>query len=142
LAIKEASVDLIVSSPPYIGMIDYALANRLIYLWMGWKLDDDKYFEIGSRSKRKRKNALNEYLSDMNTAINQMAMVLKPGGFCAIILGESRKFAGATEAILKIFEEHMIKIWGPIQRTPIRRRISERAGTQQGESICVFQKAQ
>jgi hypothetical protein len=53
MAIRDSIVDLVVTSPPYIGVIDYTHANRLLYAWMGWSMDPDRRAEIGARFRRK-----------------------------------------------------------------------------------------
>ena len=58
LAIRDESVDLVVTSPPYLGMIDYTLASRVEYLWMGWSLKPDRQREIGPRFRRNRSNTV------------------------------------------------------------------------------------
>lgn len=140
LDIAANSVDLIVTSPPYVGMIDYALAHRLLYLWMNWDLTEDRNAEIGARFKRKRRNLLNEYLSDMGACWQEMARVLKPGRACAVILGESRKFPGAANQAFELFEKTAPRFWGPIGRTPIRRRLSDRHATESVEYVAIFVK--
>lgn len=140
LSVPNESVDLVVTSPPYVGMIDYALANRLTYLWFGWPLTEDRDLEIGARCRRNRLNAEEEYFKSIRTSCEQIHRVLKPGGFCAIVIGASRKFPSATEHSLQIFAEHLQLFWGPVRRIPSRRRVSERKGTDTYESICVFRK--
>jgi hypothetical protein len=140
LDLPSDSVDLIVTSPPYAGMIDYALAHRLLYLWMNWDMSEDKSAEIGARFKRKRRGLLNEYLSDMEICWQEMVRVLKPGHACAIILGESRKYPGAAEQAFELFETMAPRMWGPVGRTPIRRRLSDRQATEPVEFVAIFVK--
>lgn len=140
LDVPSESVDLIVTSPPYAGMIDYTLAHRLLYLWMNWDLSDDKNAEIGARFKRKRRNLLNEYLSEMEMCWKEMIRVLKPGRACAVVLGESRKFPGAAKQAFELFETMAPLIWGPVGRTQIRRRLSDRQATDSVESVAIFVK--
>jgi hypothetical protein len=140
LALQTASVDLVVTSPPYVGMIDYVHANRLIYLWMGWSLQDERYAEIGARFRRNRKRAVEEYFSDMRSVRNEIIRVLKPGGFCALVLGESRRFPGAAHQVFSDFSMSAALQWGPITRNPSRRRVSERAASEPIEYIAIFQK--
>jgi DNA modification methylase len=140
LSLPDASVDLIVTSPPYLGMIDYTLANRLTYLWFGWPLIEDRELEMGARYRRNRRNAAEEYFTSIRVSCEQIARVLRPGGFCAIVIGASRKFPSATEQVLQIFSQYLQPIWGPIQRNPSRRRVSERLGTEFYESVCVFRR--
>lgn len=140
LDVASESIDLIVTSPPYAGMIDYTLAHRLLYLWMNWDLSEDKNAEIGARFKRKRRNLLNEYLSDMEMCWQEMVRVLKPGRACAIVLGESRKYPGAAKQAFELFETMATRIWGPVGRTQTRRRLSDRQSTDSVESVAVFVK--
>jgi 16S rRNA G966 N2-methylase RsmD len=140
LAMQNDVVDLVITSPPYVGMIDYVHANRLIYLWMGWALRIERDAEIGARSRRNRREALEEYLVDMRKARDEILRVLKPGGYCALVLGESRRFPGAANHVLVDFGHVATLRWGPIARSPTRRRVSERAASEPIEYIAVFQK--
>ena len=92
LALSSSSVDLIVTSPPYVSVIDYSRANRLLYLWKGWGLDKDKGSEIGARYKRGRNRVQEQYLQEMSQCWSEFCRVLRPGGYCALVLGESRRF--------------------------------------------------
>lgn len=140
LATGESTVDLIVTSPPYLGMIDYALANRLTYLWFDWAIDEDREIEIGARSRRKRLNAEAEYLHAMSIAAQKLSVLLRKRGYCAIVIGTSRKFPGVTEKVIDQFSEYLTPISPPITRSPSRRRVSDRKGTQFSELVCVFRK--
>lgn len=140
LPLTDNSVDLIVTSPPYVGVIDYTHANRLLYCWMGWSLIKDRSDEIGARSKRFRLGAVNEYLTDMRQCWNELARTLKPGGHCAIVIGESRKFPGTVDQTLAHLGELMAQVWGPIARTPTRRRVSDRGASDAVEYVCVYRK--
>lgn len=140
LALQTSSVDLVVTSPPYVGMIDYVHANRLMYSWMGWPLKDERQAEIGARFRRNRKSAADEYFSDMRDVRDEIVRVLKPGGFCALVLGESRRFPGAAQQVFSDFGTLAELQWGPIARNPSRRRVSERGASEPIEHIAIFQK--
>jgi hypothetical protein len=140
LALPNNAIDLIVTSPPYIGVIDYTRANRLLYTWMGWSISNERRDEIGARFRRKRKNLVDEYLADMRGARNEIYRVLRQGGFCAVVLGESRSFPGMAERVFADFGELIPIVWGPIARHPSRRRVSDRAARDPVESVCVFRK--
>jgi hypothetical protein len=140
LPIASSSVDLVVTSPPYFGMIDYANANRLTYLWFGWPIEDDRLQEIGARSRRKRGSAPLDYLTAIEYSVVEITRVLKVGGFCAIVIGASRRFPSVTTNVIECFSRHMNLVWGPEGRTPSRRRVAERQGTMPSEFVCVFRK--
>jgi hypothetical protein len=140
LAIKNDVVDLVVTSPPYISMIDYAHANRLLYAWMGWPLRSERDDEIGARYRRGRKGVVNDYLADMKLARDEIKRVLRPEGYCAIILGQSKKFPGTVEKVFADFSDVLALVWGPVARNPSRRRVSDRSAGDPVEFIAVFQK--
>lgn len=140
LPLRASTVDLIVTSPPYIGVIDYVRANRLLYLWMGWSFDDERAIEIGARYKRQRKTASVQYLEDMGACWNEMYRVLRPGGKLAVVIGESRASPGTFIRTLDDLSKLMPVVWGPKERTPTRRRVSDRAAQSSREVVVVAEK--
>ena len=135
------SIDLVVTSPPFLAMTDYTLANRLTYLWMGWPIIEDFEKEIGARRRRNRKNAEQEYLVEMIKAFEMMNKVLKPNGICAISIGASRKFPNVISNLIEEVNCIGFKlIWGPEARTMSRRRVSSRSGNPSNEFLCVWSK--
>lgn len=140
MALPSASVDLVVTSPPYIGVIDYTRANRLLYLWMGWPFDEDRSREIGARYKRGRVRFIEEYEREMDACWREFHRVLRQDGYCAIVIGESRRFRGTMDRTLNDLRQLMPMVWGPVARQPSRRRVSDRMASQPVEYICVFRK--
>jgi hypothetical protein len=140
MAIRSSSIDLVVTSPPYIGVIDYTHANRLLYAWMGWSMDADRSAEIGARFRRQRQNVIGEYLEDMRAARNEIFRVLRRGAHCALVIGESKKFPGTVDGVLADFGESFRLAWGPRARYPTRRRVSDQAARDPVEFVCVFNK--
>jgi hypothetical protein len=140
LDVPDGSIDLVVTSPPYLGMIDYALSNRLTYLWFGWPLLEDLKSEIGARQRRNRLNVIGEYLQAMACSCEQISRVMRPGAYCAIVIGASRKHPELAKAVIDLFGSHLRLVWGPVERVPTRRRVSEKGGTEPIESVCLFGK--
>lgn len=140
LPISDQSVDLIVTAPPYVSMIDYTLANRLIYLWMNWDLESERVPEIGARYRRKRAAAATEYLSGMDLAIEEMFRVLRPGGFVALVVGASRVAPFVANAVMELARRRFSAVRDPVTRRSTHRRISERQGSETLEIIGVFTK--
>jgi DNA modification methylase len=141
LSIESGTVDLVVTSPPYVGMIDYTMANRLTYLWFGWPLEQDRELEIGARYRRKNSAEPARYLESMELCCSEIGRILKVGGLCAIVIGASRKFPDIAASVIDRFGSSLQLIWGPKARVPERRRVSERKGTEPSEFICVFRKS-
>ncbi len=139
IGLNDSSVDLVVTSPPYISMIDYTLANRLHYFWMDWSIPKERKLEIGARFRRQNKNVISEYLSSMTQVSKEIRRILKPQKYCAIIIGASRKYPDVAEEIIRLFTLEFRKVCDPIKRIPSRRRVSEKQGTDMSEYICIFQ---
>lgn len=139
--LASGSVDLLVTSPPYLAMIDYTLAHRLTYLWMSWDIAGDRAREVGPRYRRRNSDLERSYQEFFEGASTEIARVLRPGGRCAIVLGSSRKFPAAPQGVFRQLSEQLTMIWGPSARIPTRRRVSERLGTSPLEYICVLEKS-
>lgn len=137
---ENESIDLIVTSPPYVGVIDYTTANRLLYLWKGWDMRVDRVNEIGARFQRGRRTVVEEYLAEMSLCWNEASRVLRANSYMAVVIGESKKFPGTVEATLDDLGKRLRRIWGPTPRIPARRRISDSAGSDPTEYLAVFLK--
>ena len=89
--IRGNSLDLVVTSPPYLGTHDYLKALRLTNLFFPEE-DFKKYLadEIGARCKRHKKNAYEEYLGDMKKSFDECHRILRPGGFMGIVIGRGK----------------------------------------------------
>jgi hypothetical protein len=140
LTIDSDSVDLVVTSPPYVGVIDYVHANRLLYLWMNWPFEEERFAEIGARFKRKRQLAVSQYLQEMAGCWQEIRRVLKPGGRLAMVIGESRAFPGTVEKTLEDLATLMSIEWGPRERRPTRRRVADRDARESKEILVVAEK--
>lgn len=84
--IQEGSVDLVVTSPPYPNMTDYVTSQRLSYYFTGFDMANDWRLEIGARSRRQRKDALDLYSEDMQDANEAIARKLKTGGYACYVM--------------------------------------------------------
>ncbi|MDP2672484.1 MAG: DNA methyltransferase [Nanoarchaeota archaeon] len=91
LDISSESVDLIVTSPPYVNALDYYRVHMYNMLWLGMDYNEFKINEIGGHSHflANRFRLLAEYLGDMLRAMIEMNRVLKDGKYCAIVVGNS-----------------------------------------------------
>jgi len=101
--IEKKSVSGIITSPPYLCMIDYTFGNRLSYYWLfPDEFVSDFDLEIGSRRKRSVKNIRQDYLDDLKKFANNAADILKTNGFLATVLGTptANKFSDS-----KLFDE-------------------------------------
>jgi site-specific DNA-methyltransferase (cytosine-N4-specific) len=90
LPLRDDSVDLVVTSPPYANSHDYYLYNKLRMFWLGYDVASVQSAEIGSRNKHSdKKLEIDHYDESMQFVVNEMARVLKPGGFTAIVVADA-----------------------------------------------------
>jgi len=117
-------VDLIVTSPPYLGVTDYITGFRLAQLWYDFDCDlsEIKKDEIGARWKRKRPNGLGDYLDNMRAALNIMCNRLRLGGHICLVIGESKRY---SDAVLDNLVEYARETLGLELVTLLRRNISQ-----------------
>lgn len=80
LPLERDTVDTIISSPPYFGALDYARDNRLRLWCLG--CEDWKALDTSLTASTKT------YLPQMAVCLKEMDRVLKPGGYCVLILGD------------------------------------------------------
>lgn len=92
--VDNQSVDLILTSPPYLCAQDYIKTMRLVNLFF----PNDQAFsnivkdEIGSRNKRRGKSdkVVPEFYSDLKLVFEHIHRVLKPNGVFCLILGQGK----------------------------------------------------
>jgi DNA modification methylase len=91
LEVETNSIDLIVTSPPYVNALDYYRAHMYNMLWLGMDFDIFRKHEIGGHSHfiMNRFRLLSEYLGDMLRSMIEMNRVLKQGKLCVIVVGNS-----------------------------------------------------
>ncbi len=89
--VKDDSVNLIVTSPPYVNALDYYRVHMYNMLWLGMNYNAFKQNEIGGHSHHlnNRFRLLSEYLGDMLRSMIEMNRVLKKRMTCAIVVGNS-----------------------------------------------------
>jgi len=147
LKVESNSVDLIVTSPPYVNALDYYRIHMYNMLWLGMDFDLFKKHEIGAHSHfiYNRFRLLSEYLGDMLRAMIEMNRVLKENKLCVIVVGNSSLEYELIESY-KFFAE-MSKFIGfkPIKTyfrniDKTRKYTSEDIGKIDDEYILILQK--
>jgi DNA modification methylase len=114
LPLKDASVDVVITSPPYLNAIDYVRCSKFSLVWMGYNISDLRSLRstnIGA--ERKLENAENEfkeifsklrgvshlqirhqgmllrYISDIHGVVSEISRVIIPGGKVVFVVGNS-----------------------------------------------------
>lgn len=122
IALPDSSVDLIVTSPPYLDSVDYMYNFMLEYFWLGPKLGVPSRADYNTRRRSSvgaknpteknklppevenlvdvnlipayRKDATLAYFNDMRTHFIEAARVMKDGACYALVVGNSQAQSG------------------------------------------------
>ena len=103
--IPDNSVDLIVTSPPYFGVIDYVKSQRLTLEWLSLKTEPLRLLETGARSSRHRRAAFSEYSNALELVVSELHRVLKPSKTFAMVIGESAKRESVMDRLNQLLEK-------------------------------------
>jgi HD superfamily phosphohydrolase len=108
--IEKNSAAGIITSPPYLCMVDYSLGHRLSYYWLfPEKLETDFNLEIGSRRKRTNPNkSFEEYLNDIHIFISRTKTILRKGGYLCLVLGSPVANAFKTRNVLDEIDDILV----------------------------------
>lgn len=106
----EQSVDLILTSPPYVNTYDYYLYHKHRMNWLGYDVKYCMETEIGSRREfSSLKHSEDKFSDDLFAIFAACNTVLKSGGKVVLVIGDGQ-IAG------KIYDakENMIRICSPL----------------------------
>ncbi|MBI2843236.1 MAG: hypothetical protein HYX78_07525 [Armatimonadetes bacterium] len=140
LRFADASVDSIISSPPYFGALDYARDNRLRLWFLG--ITDWKELDEALTANDK------VYLPQMRLCLAEMNRVLRPGACCVLVLGDVYR-NGRTRNTAEIIAKEAEDVTKGQLRTemiytdeiPDDRRSRRNTRTTKYERILVMQKS-
>lgn len=104
--LDENSIDLVVTSPPYFGVVDYIKAQRLTFEWFGLSIEPLRSIETGARSKRHRHTAFGQYIEELGTVVKELHRVLKRGRILALVVGESAKREPVRDRLMDLLREY------------------------------------
>lgn len=116
LDIADSTIDLIITSPPYLNAIDYMRCSKFSLVWMGFKVRELRQIraesigtEVGTTTNardqrleavlaglgisktlsKREKSILARYICDSHAALSEAARVLKPEGRAIYVVGEN-----------------------------------------------------
>ena len=115
----ERPADAVVTSPPYVGVIDYHDQHAYAYALLA--LAPRPHEEIGSRSRGSAARAVGAYADDMVAALTASASCLRPGGPLAIVVNDRLGLYG------EILERAGLQLESRTLRH-VNRRTGRRAG--------------
>ena len=151
LDVKDDSVDMVITSPPYLNAIDYLRGHRLSLVWLGHRLAELREIRSGSVGAERgpdgyqqdvdeiigamgcigdlpsrHRGMVTRYAHDVNCIVREISRVLKPEGTVTLVVGNSCLkgiFVDNSEAIIKSAGLNGLYIRGRFERElPISRR--------------------
>lgn len=139
LPIGDATVDSIISSPPYFGALDYARDNRLRLWFLG--CEDWKTLDAELTASKK------VYIPQMSRCLTEMHRVLKPAGYCVLVLGDVER-NGKLKRTAEILADLALEVTQQgfdidtiyDDRIPDERRSRRKTKTTKFERILVMRK--
>jgi methylase of polypeptide subunit release factors len=98
LPLGDKSIDLIVTSPPYINVFNYHQNYRKAMEFLGWDLLAIARSEFGSNRKHRGNRFLTvvQYAIDMLQALCEMARIINTDGRIVIVIGRESKVRGIS----------------------------------------------
>jgi SAM-dependent methyltransferase len=114
--VKLPKFDMIMTSPPYVGLIDYHEQHRYAYELLNLPRRDED--EIGAASKGSGAKAGGQYLKNIGEALTNARHYLMKGGVAVIVIGDRKN----------LYTDSLAKDLGfrPIER--LRRHVNRRTG--------------
>jgi len=136
--LPDASVDIAITSPPYMDALDYARDNRLRLWFLGVR----DYNLIKKKEIRK----IGTFEVDMLVALKLMSQALKPEGACILILGDMRRANRRYDVPERISQLVKCKVkdldlenrW--LEDVPDRRRARRNGRATKSETVMVFRQ--
>jgi len=139
LPVESASVDMVITSPPYLNAIDYLRGHKLALVWMGYRMAQIRALrssnigtevvkettphaaiqeamssmaDLGSLDNR-RLGMIRRYVCDMDKVMKECARVLKRKGRAVFVVGDSAirgVFVQNSQALIRLAETHGISL--------------------------------
>lgn len=140
LEIKSGSIDLVLTSPPYLNAIDYMRCSKFSLVWMGYKVSDIRHLRgqsVGAEAASEEASdaewvksiitdlklrpklssrdhgLLARYVWDMGRALGETTRVLRAGGRAVYVVGDSTSrgtFIRNSEIVTVVAQQHGLSL--------------------------------
>jgi len=113
--IRRSSIDAVLTSPPYLNAIDYLRGHKFSLVWLGYSISRLRSIRAGAIGSERRadiaetseiskitrrfglverlperlQNIVGRYAGDLLAFCYEIARVMKPGGYCWFVIGDS-----------------------------------------------------
>ena len=145
--IQDESVDLVLTSPPYLCVQDYIKTMRLQDLFFhGEDLAKLSKCEIGARTKRKGKQdrVVNTFYQDIHASISEIDRVLRPNKYFCMVIGQGKgKITNGIDTVSTIRENILGSFSFELVFETVRKIIykEQHTGGVDTETLLIFKKA-
>ncbi len=123
-------VDGVITSPPYVGLIDYHEQHAYAYHLLG--LEDRREYEIGAAARGASQKARNSYQTDIAGVFRRICTHLKPGGRLIVVAADKAN----------LYPE-IANLAGVEIEAVVNRHVNRRTGRRKGEfyeSVFIWRK--
>lgn len=127
---KIPHIDGVITSPPYVGLIDYHDQHAYAYHLLG--LDDRRKHEIGPASNGSSQKAQQKYLEDIAAVFQSCIKSMSPGGRLIVVAGDRSNLYPKIAALVGVEVEAVLQ-----------RHVNRRTGRRSSEffeSIFIWRK--
>lgn len=110
--VAEASIDAIITSPPYAGTYDYLAHHQMRLRWLGLDARELSEGELGARrdyAKLDARDAETRYRDELGALLTACARVAKPGARLVLLMADSATRSTALYAdhvVAEVAEAH------------------------------------
>jgi len=128
--VKFPEIDGVITSPPYVGLIDYHEQHRYAFELFG--LEDNREQEIGAAKKGQSKAAKENYKEGIAQVFKNAMKRIRKGGRMIVVAGDRSN----------LYPE-IAEMAGVSLETTIQRHVNRRTGRRSGdffETIFIYQK--
>jgi len=122
--------DGVITSPPYVGLIDYHEQHRYAYELLG--LEDRRTFEIGAAENGSSQRAKTEYQEAITAVFQNVLKSIKPNGYLIIVAGDKHNLYENIAEMCNVKTEAILN-----------RHVNRRTGRRSSEffeSIFIWEK--
>ncbi len=137
--IKDESVDLVITDPPYLGQVPYSEYMQLYQAFLDNNIDYDS--EIVMTNAKGRKKDYHEYLKLMNEAFNNVSRMLKNNSYMFLYFHDSN--LNVWNDLIKMFTENKLIFQTSIHISKGKKtlkKILDPKKTMNGETLLIFKK--
>jgi DNA modification methylase len=141
LPVSDASVELVLTSPPYINVFNYHQTGRPFTDELGWPVLKAARSEIGSNRQNRgnRFRTVIQYSVDMAQTLQELIRVVVPGRELIFVVGRESRVRGVAFSSSLIMAQIMLRMERFSAVTRAERVFTNRFGQRIWEDILVAQ---